>query len=147
MNRVHDRGGNYRLIEHQSIPRGCVLSPLFGAIYLLPLDQLARYNKIDYVRYMDDIVFFFKTRHQLKKMLKKIYSCLDGIQLKLSNPKTWIGRVDKGFDYLGYRISPEGLTIAQGSLDRLKDKNSPAFGAGRRERASGELCQKLDALV
>ena len=38
MNRVHDRGGNYRLIEHQSIPRGCVLSPLFGAIYLLPLN-------------------------------------------------------------------------------------------------------------
>jgi len=122
MNRVHDRDGNYRLIEHQSIPRGCALSPLFGAIYLLPLDQLARYNKIDYVRYMDDIVFFFKTRHQLKNMLKKIYSCLDGIQLKLSKPKTWIGRVEKGFDYLGYRISPEGLAIAEGSVGRLQDR-------------------------
>ena len=81
-----------------------------------------RYNKIDNVRYMDDIVFFFKTRHQLKNMLKKIYSCLVGIQLKLSKPKTWIGRVEKGFDYLGYRISSEGLTIAEGSVGRLQDR-------------------------
>ncbi|HJN37596.1 MAG TPA: reverse transcriptase domain-containing protein [Gammaproteobacteria bacterium] len=134
MNRVHDHDENHRLIEHQSILRGCSLSPLFGAIYLLSLDPLAHYNKIDYVRYMDDIVFFFKTRHQLKNMLKKIYSCVEGMQLKLSNPKTWIGRVDKGFDYLGYRISPEGLTIAEGSLGRLQDRLHRLL-----EQGAGEL--------
>ena len=44
--------------------------PLLGAIYLLPLDAWARNNKIDYVRYMVDVVIFTKKRQQLKRVLK-----------------------------------------------------------------------------
>ena len=122
MNRVHVTRGNHRLIENTSIPRGCPISPLLGAIYLLPLDKMARKNQLDYVRYMDDIVIFSKTRHQLKRIIKGMYACLDELELTLARDKTWIGRVSKGFDFLGYHISLNGLSMAQRSWDRMTVK-------------------------
>ena len=41
-----------------------------------------------------------------------IYPVLTELGLTLAFDKTWIGRVAKGFDFLGYRLSPEGLTVA-----------------------------------
>ena len=134
MNRVHDHDENHRLIEHQSILRGGSLSLLFSAIYLLPLDKFARKHHLDYVRYMAD-VFFFKKRHQLKKIMKKIYACLTALKLTLAAPKIWIGRVGKGFDYLGYQISPNGVAIATHSLDRLQQRFYRLL-----EQNTSELC-------
>ena len=122
LNRVHVRNGAHRLIENTSIPRSCSLSPLLAAIYLLPLDEWARKEKIDYVRYMDDIVILTKKRHQLRRAIKKVYSITEELGLKLAPTKTWLGRVTKGFDFLGYRISPNGIQIAQGSLSRMMTK-------------------------
>src|SRR5437867_579605 len=33
--------------------------------------------------------------------------------------KTFIGRVERGFDFLGYRVSPSGLTVAEETLRRF----------------------------
>jgi len=69
------------------------------------LDEMARKHQLSYVRYMDDIVIFSKTRHQLKRIIKGVYACLDELALTLARDKTWIGRVSKGFDFLGYHRS------------------------------------------
>ena len=67
-------GGEHRLIENKSIPRGCSLSPLLGSSFIYSLSMNGRVkNKIDYVRYMDDVVILTKTRHQLKRALKSVY--------------------------------------------------------------------------
>jgi len=130
MNRVHVKGGSHRLIENKSIPRGCPLSPLFGALYLLQLDQLARDAKVSYGRYMDDFVIMCDKRHQLKKMIKRVYATCKIIGLKLAPEKTWVGRVAKGFDFLGYRISPKGVLIALGSWNRFTVKLHRLFEQG-----------------
>ena len=122
MNRVHVCGGVHRLIENQSIPRGCSLSPLFAALYLLPIDKLARQHQCDYVRYMDDFVFFCNTRGQLRQLIKQVYSVLDELKLTLAASKTYIGRVAKGFNFLGYHISPQQLTVSVSSWQRFKVK-------------------------
>lgn len=31
--------------------------------------------------------------------------------------KTYIGKIDKGFDFLGYHFSPDGLSIAEKTLE------------------------------
>ena len=134
LNRVHVRNGTHRLIENKSIPRGCSLSPLLGALYLLPLDEWARNNKIDYVRYMDDVVILTKKRHHLKRALKSVYRITEELGLKLAKAKTWLGRVTKGFDFLGYRISPNGISIAQGSLSRMMTKLHRLFEQGATEK-------------
>ena len=134
LNRVHVRDGVHRLIEHKSIPRGCSLSPLLGALYLLPLDAWARKNKINYVRYMDDIVILTKKRYQLKRALKKVYKITEALGLKLAPAKTWLGRVNKGFNFLGYQISPRGIKIAQGSLSRMMTKLHRLYEQGATQK-------------
>ena len=44
---------------------GCSLSPLMGAIYLLPLDQALQESGLDYDRYMDDWIVMAPTRWKL----------------------------------------------------------------------------------
>ena len=83
-----------------------------------------------YVRYMDDIVIFSKTRHQLKRIIKCVYACLDELALTLAPDKTWIGRVSKGFDFLGYHISLKGLSMANRSFDRMSLKLHRLFEQG-----------------
>ena len=122
LNRVHVRNGAHRLIENTSIPRSCSLSPLLAAIYLQPQGEWARKEKIDYVRYMDDIVILTKKRYQLRRAIKKVYSITEELGLKLATTKTWLGRVSKGFTFLGYQISPNGIQVAQGSLSRMMTK-------------------------
>ena len=91
---------------------GSCLSPLLGALYLLPLDQAmepsATRGQIFYVRYMDDIIILAKTRHHLRSALRKMFAVLKILKLKIhSRQKRFIGKISKGFDFLGYWFQPE----------------------------------------
>ena len=126
-NRCEIRNAEHILINHKSIPRGCPLSPLMGAVYLHAIDSYAKSKNLTYVRYMDDFIFFAKTRWQLRKIIKSVYSLLDTLKLKLALDKTFIGKCSKGFDFLGYHIggpedqsgAPAGLSIAKTSFARF----------------------------
>ena len=120
MNRMHVWRGSHKEIINKSIPRGCPLSPLLAAVYLQPLDALVKKYQLDYVRYMDDFVIFTKHRHPLKRILKHVYRVLDSLGLKLAKAKTWLGRVSKGISFLGYEISPSGVSLlSKRSFDRM----------------------------
>ena len=118
-NRCEITNANHVLIKKQSIPRGCPLSPLIGAIYLQKLDQFAKDNNLEYVRYMDDYVFFAKKRWQLRSIIKSNYQIIDDLGLWLAADKTYIGKLEKGFDFLGYRILKDSLSIAKTSFALL----------------------------
>ena len=119
MDPVHVCGGAHRQIKTNSIARGCPLSPLFAAVYLQPVDALIKKHKLDYVRYMDDFVIMTHSRHQLKRILKQLYTLLTSLGLKLATAKTWLGRVRKGIAFLGYEISPSDLSLSARSFDRM----------------------------
>jgi RNA-directed DNA polymerase len=36
--------------------------------------------------------------------------------------QTYIGRVEKGFDFLGYRLTPEGIEVATATLERFLER-------------------------
>ena len=130
MNRVNVSNGHHRLIRGKSITRGCPLSPLLAAIYLLPLDDLMRQQKVRIVRYMDDFVIFTKTRHHCRRTLKALYQVLKPLGLTLAATKTFIGRVSKGFDFLGYRITPRGLTCADITIWRMQQRYGRLYEQG-----------------
>jgi RNA-directed DNA polymerase len=44
---------------------------------------------------------------------------LGSLQLEKHPDKTYIGRVEKGFDFLGYHLTPEGLEVATQTLERF----------------------------
>lgn len=53
------------------------------------------------------------------KALWVVNQALEGLALEKAPDKTFIGRIQKGFNFLGYQFSPEGLTVAQKTIERF----------------------------
>ena len=133
LGRVEIYNGDHRLIE-SGIPKGCPLSPLMGGLLLKSLDDSIK-NDCFYVRYMDDWVILTKTRRQLRRVVKKMHQIMDRLKFKLARDKTYIGRIKRGFDFLGYRFSHRGLSgLAQKTLTNFKERLSRLYESG----ASGQ---------
>ena len=52
------------------------------------------------------------TRHKLRQAVRVVNQTLTALGLEKAPHKTFIGRVAKGFDFLGYPVSPQGLSVA-----------------------------------
>ena len=44
--------------------------------------------------------------------MRVVNQALGSLELEQAPEKTFIGRIEKGFDVLGYHFSPDGLTAA-----------------------------------
>lgn len=115
---VH-RGGLFNDIR-RGIARGCPLSPILGAFYLKSVDDYFSAKGMYYVRYMDDILILTKTRWQLRRALRQLYELLAPLKLTLHPDKTFIGLIERGFDFLGYRFSRQPLRLAAVTVERFK---------------------------
>ena len=121
LNRVEVRQGDHQLIE-LGIPKGCHYRLEMGGLLLKSLDDSMK-SDCFYVRYMDDRVILTKTRHQLRCVIKKMQQLMDRLKFKLAFDKTFIGRITRGFDFLGYRFSSQGIIgLAQKTLSNLKER-------------------------
>ena len=115
---------------------GGSLSPLIGVLYLLPLDQAmhmyATKSGIFYVRYMDDIIVLSKKHWHLRTAIAIIQTTTVSLGLKMhKKTKCFIGRVEKGFDFLGYSFSPIlKLRPSNESLNRLLTRASRLYEHG-----------------
>ena len=110
LTRCAERGGLF--FDHtRGIPLGCALSPLIGAFFLHRLDVAMERVGLFYVRYMDDVLVLAPTRHKLRQAVRVVNQHLTSLGLEKALNKTFIGRVEKGFDFLGYHVSPQGLTV------------------------------------
>jgi hypothetical protein len=112
IHRCVEFGGEFKDID-SGISRGCPISPLFGALYLSALDNHFSGKDVYYIRYMDDILILTKTRWQNRKAIRLLNQCLHRLKLEKQPDKTFIGKIEKGFDFLGYHFSREPLKIAR----------------------------------
>lgn len=131
-----------RLPDSKNTGRGMVaggaISPFLAAVYLTPLDRamevLEKSHGIKYQRYMDDFLIFAPARHKLKAVLRTLYSVLDTLKLTVHPDKRYIGKTQKGGDFLGYRIHPgRKLRPARQSLNRLLERAHRLFEQGANE--------------
>ncbi len=105
--RVDLNGGIYTECQ-QGIPTGSSLSNIFGAIYLSSVDKHFSQRKgVYYIRYMDDIIIMTNSSYQLRRSLKSIYALMSQLKISIhrNNEKFYIGKIEHGFDFLGYRIN------------------------------------------
>jgi hypothetical protein len=116
--------------RQRGLPRGSPLSPLLGALYLDDLDQDMARRGVFYVRYMDDIVVLARTRWSLKGAVRQVNQGLDALGLAKAPDKTFIGRIDRGFDFLGYHFRPNGLSVADSKNKRPLRQGGPVSGDG-----------------
>lgn len=98
----------------------CPLSPLLGALYLQALDQRLAALGLFYTRFRDDWVALAPTRWKLRQAIKTVNQTLNELKLSKHPDKTFIGRIERGFDFLGYHFSPGGLNPAPQTTERFK---------------------------
>lgn len=121
LNRCVEWGGLYQDIQ-RGIPRGASLSPLLGAFYLLELDRRLESLEVKYFRYMDDILILAETRWKLRKAIRELNQTFEGLKLAKHPDKTAMGRVGRGFDFLGYHFKPQGISLAAQTLAHRDSK-------------------------
>jgi retron-type reverse transcriptase len=117
--RTSERGGLFR--DSGGLPLACPLSPLLGAFFLHELDKRLEAIGLFFVRYMDDILVLAPTRWKLRRAVKIVNETLAELGLTKHPDKTFIGRAAKGFDFLGYRLSPQGLAVARQTRQRFAE--------------------------
>lgn len=107
---------------------GSSLSPLLGAVALLCWDREMESLGLTHIRFMDDLLVFTKTRNQLRRCVKKTYEVLDAWKFKLhTGAKTFIGRIEKGFDYCGFYFKPDRVTLSIACLARHADRKRQLY--------------------
>ena len=142
-----DYGGQV-FLPTEGIPRQSPLSPFFGALYLSALDKAFTNKKgIFYLRYMDDCVILIENQRQYAKARKRLFSILKELRLKISPRKTRMGKLEKGFHFLGVnfevtRILRSKIQVTIGvhkrterrAYDRLKALCSYAVNTAQKRR-------------
>jgi RNA-directed DNA polymerase len=94
----------------QGICLGCSLSPLMGAVYLQPVDDAMAKTGLFYARFMDDWVVLAPTHWKLRAAIRLVNETMAALKVQQHPDKTFVGRVSRGFDFLGYTFSTMGLT-------------------------------------
>ncbi|MFT5444320.1 MAG: hypothetical protein ACI8W3_003375 [Myxococcota bacterium] len=111
---------------------------------------------------MDDVIVLAPTRHKLRRAVKVVNETFDELGLVKHPDKTFIGRVERGFDFLGYHLAPGRPTLSRATVERFalrvhrlyeqeggSPKASPClvttFGAGGCGRSRGYLRPPLGA--
>ncbi len=71
------------------------------------------------------------TRGALRRAVKLVKRGLSALQLGLHPGKTFIGRIARGFDFLGYHFSPTGLTVTPPTVERFVARAAQLYEQGR----------------
>ncbi|ETX00979.1 MAG: hypothetical protein ETSY1_09280 [Candidatus Entotheonella factor] len=58
---------------------------------------------------------------------------MESLQLVKHPDKTYIGRTAKGFEFLGYSFSPDGLSVAKKTLEKFVARCRRLYEQGREE--------------
>ncbi len=119
LGRTAERGGLFWKSE-RGIPLGCPVSPIIGAFFLAELDQRLERDRLFYVRFMDDILVLAPNRWKLRQAVRVLNQILFSLKLEKHPDKTFIGRIERGFDFLGYRFSQSELTVARATLENFE---------------------------
>jgi RNA-directed DNA polymerase len=113
-----ERGGTFKSITC-GISRGCPLSPVIAAYYLKGLDeQMEGDTRYFYRRYMDDVIVLAKTRWHLRKAVRTVNQHFHQLKLEQAPDKTFIGKISKGWDFLGYHFDGKQLTVAAKTVEK-----------------------------
>lgn len=143
LRRTAERGGCFWDYE-RGISLGCPLSPLIGAFLLDELDRRMAASGLFYVRFMDDILVLAPTRWKLRPAVAVANQILGALRLEKHPEKTFIGRIARGFDFLGYHFSRGRLRLAR---QTLRHHGLRLHRLYERQRAAPDCAVRLDVYV
>ena len=97
-----------------------MLADLDARLVRLPLFAL---------RFMDDVLVLAKTRWKLREAVRVAKATLDELRLAKHPDTTFIGRVERGFDFLGFHFTPQGVSVAPAEVAMVLRPSAPAVRA------------------
>ena len=104
-------------------PQGGVVSPLLANIVLNHLDWQLHAAGLRFVRYADDFVVVCQSRQQAQEALQLVQQVLErDLGLSLSPEKTKITTYGKGYEFLGFYLSPRSRRMRDKSVLKFKAK-------------------------
>ena len=68
---------------------------------------------------MDDILVLAPSRWKLRRAVRVLNQVLSSLKLEKHPEKTFVGRIERGFDFLGYHFSRTELTVARATLEHF----------------------------
>ena len=92
-------------------------------------DQMEK-TGLFYVCFMDDCIVLSPNRWKLKKAIQIVNQTLNELKVEKHPDKTFIGRIAKGFDFLGYSFEPKGRGINYTAILNQKAPSTPLQGCG-----------------
>src|SRR5271167_4541547 len=101
-----------------------------GAFYLKLLDERMELTGLPYARFMDDWVILAPTRWKLRAAIRLVNETLAELKVEQHPDKTFIGRISRGFDFLGYVFSPTGLEVAPRAVEHCVERVSQLYERG-----------------
>jgi hypothetical protein len=91
------------------------------------------------VRFVDDWVILAPTRWKLRHAICAVNQTLEELWVEQHPDKTFIGRIERGFDFLGYSFSPQGLGVAPQTVHRFLQRVIRLYEQGATNRRLGDM--------
>lgn len=126
--RTETRGGLFYEYNTKSIPKGSPLSPILGAIALIPLDQaMEKMSGVFYVWFMDDWLVLTKSKTALRKVIKRTHAIMHDLKFKLHPMKTYIGKISHGFNFLAFYMDHHTILPSKETIRRFSERYSALY--------------------
>jgi len=142
----------------QGTPQGGVISPILANLCLDGLASCIAKNssekqrhKLNVIRYADDFIITGASKEHLETVVKpRVVAFLAERGLRLSEEKTHITRIEKGFDFLGWNVRKyqDKLLIkpAKQSVKTLAEKTGDIIRANR-QATTVNLLKQLNPAI
>jgi RNA-directed DNA polymerase len=127
----------------RGIPQGLSLSNIVAEICLSELDHLfLNQQKCSYFRYVDDIIILCREK-DVMTLLKSAETKLKKLELDFHDPtvansKSGVGRISKGFDYLGYTFTETQVSVRHPSVRKIEQSILKIFTGYKHASARNE---------
>ncbi len=109
------------------IRRSCSLSPILGALCLSDLEAELGDIGLFIARDMDDWNVLAPTRGTVRRAVRRIRRIVASLGMELAPEKTFVGRVNRGFEFLDYRPWPRGPPGGRGDVPEVRRTCDPAL--------------------
>ncbi len=92
---------------------------------------------------MDDWVVLAPTRWKLRAAIRTVNQTLAALKVEQHPDKTFIGRISRGFDFLGYRFRSDGLIgVARQTVERFIKRATRLYEQGADIQRIGEYVRR-----
>ena len=92
------------------------------------------------------IEYIAPTRWKLRKAVKRVTEVLAILKVDKHPDKTFIGKASRGFDFLGYFITPWGVSVAEKTIQNMKGRIARLYEQGAKLSIGQYVCRWVQSV-